>query len=84
MLQREFEMSGKQCYIETKNESYMGHFSLKLIEFSPSLLSFDIVRARDSHVEVSFALDASTFEDVRCVAEVIFGMRKPDEGNALS
>ena len=83
LLQREFEMSGKQCYIETKNESYIGHFSLKLIEFSPSLLSFDIVRARDNHVEVSFALDASTFEDVRRVAEVIFGLREPDEGDAL-
>ena len=44
LLQREFEMSGKQCYVETKNESYIGHFSLKLIEFSRSLLSFDIVR----------------------------------------
>ena len=55
-----------------------------MIEFSPSLLSFDIVRARDSHVEVSFALDASTFEDVRRVAEVIFGLSEPDEGDAIS
>jgi hypothetical protein len=83
LLQREFEMSGRRCYIESENESYIGHFALKLIEFSPSLLSFDIVRARDNHVEVSFALDAKNFEVVRRVAEVIFGLREPDEGDAL-
>ena len=52
LLQREFEMSGRRCYVESENESYIGHFSLKLIEFSPSLLSFDIMRAKDNRVEV--------------------------------
>jgi hypothetical protein len=83
LLQREFEISGRRCYVESENESYRGHFSLKLIEFSPSLLSFDIVRARDNHVEVTFALDAKDFEEVRRVAEVIFGLREPDEDDAL-
>lgn len=69
--------------MESENERYVGHFALKLIELSPLLLSFEIVRARDKHVEVSFALDARNFEEVRRVAEVIFGLREPDEDDAL-
>ena len=83
LLQREFETSARRCHIESENESYVGHFALKLIELSPSLLSFEIVRARDKHVEVSFALDASNFERVRRAAEVIFGLREPEEDDAL-
>lgn len=81
LVQREFEMSGMRCYIETENESYIGHFSLSLVEFSSTLLSFDILRTNNTHVEVTFALDASEFEEVRRVAEVIFGLREPDEGD---
>ena len=83
LVQREFEMSSKRCRIESDNELYVGNFALKLIEFSASLLLFDVVRARNSHVEISFALDAENFEEVRRVAEVIFGLREPDESDAL-
>lgn len=83
LVQREFEMSGRQCYIETENENYVGHYSLRLIEFSSTLLSFDILRTDNNHIEVSFALAASEFEEVRRVAEVIFGLREPDESDAL-
>lgn len=83
LLQREFEMSARRCYIESENESYIGHFALKLIEFSPSLLSFEIVRPRDNYVEVSFEFDAKNFEVVHRVAEVIFGLREPDENDSL-
>lgn len=83
LLQREFEMSSRSCYIESENESYIGHFTLKLIEFSPALLSFEIVRATKNQVEISFALDAKNFEEVRRVAEIIFGLREPDADDAL-
>ncbi|MBA3057752.1 MAG: hypothetical protein KJ614_03085 [Gammaproteobacteria bacterium] len=76
-------MSARRCYIESENESYIGHFALKLIEFSPSLLSFEIVRPRDNYVEVSFEFDAKNFEVVHRVAEVIFGLREPDENDSL-
>ena len=54
---------------------------MSLVEFSSTLLSFDILRTNNTHVEVTFALDASEFEEVRRVAEVIFGLREPDEGD---
>lgn len=83
LVQREFEMSARKCYIETENENDVGHFIVTLVEFSPTVLSFHILRAGDSHVEISFALDASEFEKVRRVAEVIFGLREPEEDDAL-
>ena len=79
IVQRDFEMpDGGRCYIETENESYIGHFSLRLIELSPTRLSFEIVRKNNNHVDVSFALDPSEFEEVRRIAEIIFGLREPE------
>ena len=86
IVQRDFEMpDGGRCYIETENESYIGHFPLRLIELGPTHLSFDIVRKSNNHVDVSFALDPSEFEEVRRIAEIIFGLREPepDDDDAL-
>ncbi len=82
LVQRQFEMpDGGRCYIETHDEGYIGHFPLRLIELSRTRLAFEILRKTDKHVEVSFALDASEFEEVRQIAEIIFGLREPDLGD---
>lgn len=75
---------GGRCYIETENESHIGHLRLRLIELSPTRLSFDIVRKINNHVDVSFALDPSEFEEVRHIAEIIFilGEPEPEDGDA--
>src|SRR5262249_6748387 len=81
IVQRDFEMPDDgRCYIETENEneSYIGHFPLRLIELSPTRLSFEIVRNHNNHVDVSFALDPSEFEEVRRIVEIIFGLREPE------
>ncbi len=86
IVQRDLEMpDGGRCYIETENESYIGHFPLGLIELSPTRLSFDIVRKNNNHVDVSSALDPSEFEEVHRIAEIIFGLREPepDDDDAL-
>ncbi len=86
IVQRDFEMpDGGRCYIETENESYIGHFRLRLIELSPTRLLFEIVRKNNNHVDVSFALDPSEFEEVCRIAEIIFGLREPepDDDDAL-
>src|SRR5450759_5197981 len=33
-----------RCYVETHDESYIGHFPLRLTEFSRTHLAFEIVR----------------------------------------
>ncbi len=78
IVQRQFEMPDRgRCYIETHDEGYIGHFPLRLAEFSRTRLAFEIVRKTNHHVEVSFALNAPEFEQVRRVAEIVFGLKEP-------
>lgn len=79
IVQRNFEMPDDGgCYIETHDEDYIGHFPLRLTEFSRTRLAFEIVRKPNCYVDVSLALDASEFEAVQRVAQVIFGLREPE------
>ena len=78
LIQTQFEFSsGGKCYVETENEDYIGHYKLKLVEFTPTRLVFDIARKNHSRVEVDFSLTAAEFEETRPVVEVIFGIREP-------
>ena len=79
IVQRQFEMpDDEQCYVETHDENYIGHFQLRLTEFNSTHLSFEIARESNRNVEVSFALDALEFERALRIAEVIFGLREPE------
>ncbi len=78
IVQRDFETPDRGwCYIETHDAGYVGHFRLRLTELSRTRLAFEIVRARNNHVEVSFSMSASEFEEVRRIAEVVFNEREP-------
>ena len=82
IVQRQFEMpDGGQCYIEMHDEAYIGHFPLRLIELSPTRLAFDIARRINNRIEVSFALNASEFEEVLRVGEIVFGLKQPEPGD---
>ena len=83
LVQRQFEMhDGGRCYIEMHNEAYIGHFPLRLTEVSPTRLAFEIERKTNNRVDISFALNASEFEEVQRVAEIIFGLKEPEpDGN---
>ena len=79
IVQRQFEMPDQgRCYVETDNESYVGHFRLRLAELSPTRIAFDIERSTNDQVEVTFSLSASEFEEVRRTAEIVFGLREPE------
>ena len=78
MIQRQFEsFDGGKCYIESHNEEYVGHFKLKLLEFSTTRLAYEISRPDHILVEVTFALTAAEFEEALPIVEVIFGVREP-------
>ena len=80
LVQRQFEMfDGGRCHIETLDDDYIGEFALRLIEIRPTKLSFEISRKNNNRVQVTFALDASAFEEVRRVVEIIFGLKEPNE-----
>ena len=76
LIQRQFEDDdGGVCYIETHElDRYAGHFRLRLIEFAPTPLVFDIDRATDRRIEVNFTRDPQRFREVKCIVCVIFGV----------
>jgi hypothetical protein len=74
LIQRQFEDDdGCVCYIETHEpDRYAGHFRLRLVEFAPTRLVFDIDRATDRRVEVTFTLDPQRFQEVERIVRLIF------------
>jgi hypothetical protein len=81
MIQCQFEFfDGGKCYIESDNDEYIGQYKLKLVEFCPTSLVFEIARRDHHRVEISFALTMAEFEEARPIVEVIFGKREPAHG----
>jgi len=76
LLQRQFEdEDGGVCYLETHDrDRYAGHLRLRLVEFTPIRLAFEIDRPQDRLVEVTFRLGARRFRDVQRVVNIIFGL----------
>ena len=74
---RQFEADdGGVCYIETHDhDTYAGHFRLRLIEFTPTRLAFEIARSDHKYVEVTFDLDAKRFGKVQRIVHIIFGIQ---------
>ena len=76
LLQRQFEdEDGGICYFETHDpDSYAGHLKLRLVEFTPTRLAFEIDRPADRLVEVTFRLGARRFQEFQRVVNIIFGV----------
>ena len=77
IVQRQFEDDvGGVCYIETHDhDAYTGHFRLRLIEFTPTRLAFEIARTDHKYVEVTYDLDAKRFGDVKRIVHIVFGVQ---------
>ena len=77
VVQRQFEDDdGGVCYIETHDhDTYTGHFPLRLLEFTPTCLAFEIARRNHNFVEVTYELDAKRFDDVQRIVHTIFGVQ---------
>jgi hypothetical protein len=77
LIQRQFEDDdGGVCYVETHDhDTYSGHFRLRLVEFTPTRLLFEIARPEHKHVEVTYKLDAKRFREVKRTVHIIFGVQ---------
>ena len=77
IVQRQIEnYDGGVCYIETHDhDTYTGHFRLRLIEFTPTRLAFEIARVDHKYVEVIYDLDAKRFDEVQRVVHIVFGVQ---------
>ena len=76
LLQRQFEDDdGGACYLETHDrDRFAGHFRLRLIEFTPIRLAFEIDRPEDRTVEVTYKLPTRRFREVQRIVHIIFGV----------
>jgi hypothetical protein len=73
IIQRQFEtLDGGQCYVETHDHGYIGHFHVRLTNFTRTCLAFEIARKRNTYVEVSCSLDAVEFKEVQRIVNIIF------------
>ena len=69
-------MRPTRCYIETHDhDTYTGHFRLRLIEFTPTRLAFEITRPVHKHVEVTYDLGTNQFREVQRIVRIIFGVQ---------
>ena len=75
LLQRQFEdEDGGVCYLEIHDpDRDAGHLRLRLVEFTPTRLAFEIDRPQNRLVEVTFRLAARRFRVVQRVVNIIFG-----------
>jgi hypothetical protein len=76
IVQRQFDDEDDDdqlCYVETHDEDYCGHFRLRLIEFSETRLTLEILRRHKGVVTVNYRLLKPDFEATERVIKVIFG-----------
>jgi hypothetical protein len=74
VIQRQFEtLDDRQCYVETHVHGYVGHFHVRLTNFTRTRLASEIARIRNTYVEVSCSLVAVEFKEVQRIVSIIFG-----------
>ena len=78
LIQRQFEMPDDgECYVETHNADYIGHFRLRRIEFSQTDISIEIDRPGSKNIQVTFTMTTAKFEEVAPVLRIISGEMDP-------
>ena len=74
IVQRQFEDDDDRlCYVESHDEDHCGHFRLRLIGFSETRLTFEILRRHKSVVTVNYRLSKPDLEATERFIKVIFG-----------
>jgi hypothetical protein len=72
LIQRQFEIpDGGECYIETHDEKYVGHFLLRRVELTSKTLLIEFDRPRDNLISVTFDMTVSDFKKASRVKDVM-------------
>jgi hypothetical protein len=56
----------------THDHGYVGHYRFRLVDLSPRRLAIEIERKSNTHIEVSYALDALEFNEAQRITNIIF------------
>jgi hypothetical protein len=77
LLQPQFGMQdGGECYIETHDKNYIGHFLLRCVEFTPKKLSIELDRPMDNLINVTFDMTVADFKRASRVVGIIRRLRR--------
>jgi hypothetical protein len=72
LIQRQFETPDDgECYLETHDEKYVGHFLLRRVEFMSKTLLIEFDRPTDNLISVTFDMAASEFRKASRVVKII-------------
>jgi hypothetical protein len=72
LIQRQFEMpDDDECYIETHNEEYIGHFYLRRADFGPNGISIEIDRPNNQRIDVTLAMTPDEYEAALPIIKMI-------------
>ena len=78
LLQRQFEMpDGGECYIETHDKTYIGHFLSHHVEFTPEKLSIEFDRPINNLINVTFEMTLADFKNASRVVNTIRRLKSP-------
>ena len=78
LIQRQFETNdGGECYIETHNKEYAGHFRLLRFDVRPEGISIEIDRANNRNIYITFSLTGDEFAEALPVLKIISGQIEP-------
>ena len=78
LLQPQFETpGGGECYIETHDKNYRGHFRLCRVEFTPVKLSIEFDRPTDNVIDVTFDMTIADFGQASRVVKAIRQLKSP-------
>jgi hypothetical protein len=76
LLQPQFEMpDGGECYIETHDRKYIGHFLVRRVEFTPEKLSIEFDLPADNLINVTFDMTIANFKKMSRVVRIIRQMK---------
>jgi hypothetical protein len=74
LIQRQFEVDDDgECYIETHNKDFAGHFRLRRFEISPKRIVIEIDRVNNRYIQVTFDLTTNEFANVLPVLKILSG-----------
>jgi hypothetical protein len=72
LLQPQFETpDGGECYIETHDRNYIGHFMLRSVEFMPRKLFIEFDRPMHNRINVTFDMTIADFKKASRVVGII-------------
>lgn len=72
LIQRQFEFPDKgECYIENRDESYIGHYRIKYAELEKNRFYLEIQRSEKNKIEIFFHTSDHNYMEIKRVMSIM-------------